>query len=108
MEFISRFVEPPPSSFFLFGPRGTGKSLWLRTAFPDALRLDLLDPATFQALQARPQHLIERVRGRPDARVVIVDEVQKVPELLSAVHLLIEEDRSRRFVLTGSSARKLK
>ena len=108
MDLLSRFLEPPASSFFLFGPRGTGKSLWLRAAFPDALRLDLLDPGTFQTLQARPEHFLERVRGRPDARVVVVDEVQKIPELLPAVHLLIEEDRSRRFVLTGSSPRKLK
>jgi predicted AAA+ superfamily ATPase len=108
MDFISRFVEPPASSFFLFGPRGTGKSRWLQAAFPNALRIDLLDPDTFQALQARPAHLLERVRGRPDARVVVVDEVQKVPELLPAVHLLIEEDRAKRFILTGSSPRKLK
>lgn len=108
MDLLPRFLQPPASNFFLFGPRGTGKSLWVRTAFPDALRIDLLDPAEFHSFQARPERLLERVRGLRDTPVVIIDEVQKVPELLSAVHLLIEEDPSRRFVLTGSSARKLK
>jgi predicted AAA+ superfamily ATPase len=108
MDLIPRFLRVPASSFFLFGPRGTGKSLWVRTAFPDAVRIDLLDPAEFQVFQSRPEHLLERVRGLRDAPVVIIDEVQKVPELLSAVHLLIEENPSRRFVLTGSSARKLR
>ncbi|HET6201978.1 MAG TPA: AAA family ATPase [Planctomycetota bacterium] len=108
IEVITRFFRPPRGSFFLFGPRGTGKSSWTRTAFPEALRVDLLDPETFRSLGARPERLAELVEGNPGRRVVVVDEVQKVPELLPVVHGLIEAKRGLQFVLTGSSARKLK
>ncbi|MBI5488224.1 MAG: ATP-binding protein [Deltaproteobacteria bacterium] len=108
MEVIDRFLRDPGQSFFLFGPRGTGKSTWTRLAFPDALRVDLLDLEAYRAYQSRPERLAEVVRGRRGKQVVVIDEIQKVPDLLSTVHLLIEEDRSRRFVLTGSSARKLR
>jgi len=108
MEFIRRFFQPPLGSFFLFGPRSTGKSTWLKQAFPEALWIDLLDPGTYRTYQARPERLMELVRGNRDRSVVVIDEVQKVPELLESVHLLMEEDKGRRFVLTGSSARKLR
>ena len=108
MEFVGRFFEPPESHFFLFGPRGTGKSTFLRQRFPKALFVDLLDPETYRNLQARPERLREMVEGDPSKEAVVIDEVQKVPELLSAVHQLIEERKDRRFILTGSSARKLK
>ncbi|MEE8586537.1 MAG: AAA family ATPase [Acidobacteriota bacterium] len=108
MEFVGRFFEPPESHFFLFGPRGTGKSTFLHQRFPKALFVDLLDPETCRNLQARPERLRELVEGDPSKRVVVIDEVQKVPQLLSAVHQLIEERKDRRFILTASSARKLK
>jgi predicted AAA+ superfamily ATPase len=108
METIPRFFSPPKRSFFLFGPRGTGKSTWIGELFPDALRLDLLDQTIHRELLARPERLAERVRGEPESRTVVIDEVQRIPALLSVVHQLIEERRSRRFVLTGSSARKLR
>ncbi|MBI4952780.1 MAG: ATP-binding protein [Myxococcales bacterium] len=108
MESHSRFIQDPGSSFFLFGPRGTGKSTWLRMRFPDALWLDLLDPETARSLQARPERLIELVAGARNRGVVVIDEVQRAPELLPVVHKLIEERRGLRFVLTGSSARKLR
>ncbi len=108
METIGRFFDLPDSSCFLFGPRGTGKSTWLRTRLPDALYIDLLAPDVLRAYEARPERLIEVVRAQPAPRPVVVDEVQKVPDLLPAVHLLIEEEPRRRFVLTGSSARKLR
>ncbi len=108
MEKVPRFFEAPSTSFFLFGPRGTGKSTWVKSAFPDALYIDLLDPASERAYSARPERLEERVHALPDGRAVVVDEVQKAPELLTVVHRLIEEKRGRTFVLTGSSARKLK
>ncbi len=96
----------PQASFFLLGPRGTGKSTWLRSCFPEAVFLDLLDDAVFRALSARPESLAHFVPpGHPDW--IVVDEVQKVPALLDEVHRLIES-RGWRFVLTGSSARKLK
>jgi predicted AAA+ superfamily ATPase len=108
MEFVPRFFTAPRGSFFLFGPRGTGKSLWTQVTFPEALRLDLLDPQSVHIYSARPTRLRELINGTPTARHVVIDEVQKVPELLPVVHALIEERRRLQFVLTGSSARKLK
>jgi uncharacterized protein len=108
MEVIDRFFNPPPGSFFLLGPRGTGKSLWTRRNLPDALRIDLLDPESFRLFQAKPERLRERLAAETKPRDVVIDEVQRVPEILSVVHALMEEDRSLRFVLTGSSARKLR
>lgn len=106
---VSRFFQDPGSSFFLFGPRGTGKSTWLRAAFPEALWLDLLEPDLERELSARPERLRQLVEGAPKAQVVVVDEVQRAPAVLTVVHQLIEQKRrGRRFVLTGSSARKLK
>jgi predicted AAA+ superfamily ATPase len=106
---VSRFFQNPGSSFFLFGPRGTGKSTWLRAAFPEALWLDLLEPDLERELSARPERLRQLVEGAPKAQVVVVDEVQRAPAVLTVVHQLIEQKRrGRRFVLTGSSARKLK
>ena len=107
MELVSRFFPLPRRSFFLFGPRGTGKSTWLECTLPDALFIDLLKPAVHRRLDARPENLFEMVQGSASTTVVI-DEVQRIPELLTVVHDLIEHDRERCFVLTGSSARKLR
>ncbi len=107
----SRIVRPPErDSFFLFGPRGTGKSSWVRSHFPDATYIDLLDSETYRRLLTRPNALSdywvpESPQRRP--RVVIIDEVQKVPAVLDEVHRLIESTRVQ-FVLTGSNARKLR
>ena len=108
MAFVGRFFDPPAQSFFLFGRRGTGKSAWTQRQYPGAVRVDLLHPATLQRFRARPERLFEVVRAEPAGRVIVIDEVQRVPELLSATHALIEEGQDRRFVLTGSSARKLR
>ncbi len=108
MATLPRFFDPPGASFFLFGPRGTGKSTWMREHLQEALWLDLLDPETARACAARPEHLREMADSRPGLRSIVIDEVQRVPELLSVVHQMIERDRVCRFVLTGSSARKLK
>lgn len=107
MDIIGRFLVPPSGSFFLFGPRGTGKSTWLRQRFLDALWLDLLDPALQREYLARPESLRDLVLGNEPGRVVVIDEVQKAPALLDVVHSLIESNRTV-FALTGSSARKLK
>lgn len=103
---FQRTLVPPTKSFFLFGPRGTGKSTWARTMFPDAAFVDLLDYATYAELLAHPDRL-EAIVSASKARSVVVDEVQRVPALLDEVHRLIESKKLR-FVLTGSSARKLR
>ena len=108
MEVIGRLFDPPASSFFLFGPRGTGKSTFAKGLFGDALVVDLLDPERSRALSARPEMLKEMVGGRQGTTTVLIDEIQKIPELLTVVHGLIESMRTVTFVLTGSSARKLK
>ena len=108
MELRRRFLTPPRQSFFLFGPRGTGKTTWLRQTFPDALIIDLLQPDVTRDLLARPERLTDLVRGAPARATVVLDEVQRVPELLNVVHALIESRDRRQFVLTGSSARKLR
>jgi predicted AAA+ superfamily ATPase len=108
METIRRFFEPPAGSFFLFGPRGTGKSTLVKGRFQDALYFDLLEPETFRALSANPERLRERLFASPAKRIVVVDEIQKVPQLLSLIHSLIEAKYGWQFILTGSSSRKLK
>jgi len=107
MAFVNRFFIPPEQSFFLFGPRGTGKSTWIKQRYPDAVFIDLLAPEVFRSYAARPERLRERVAGE-DGRIIVIDEVQKVPELLDVTHELLEKHPGLRFVLTGSSARKLK
>ena len=104
---IPRLLQKPERSFFLFGPRGTGKSTWLQQVLPDALRLDLLDASLFLDLSREP-HLLEAIVGnRPEKSWVVLDEIQKIPTLLDEVHRLMESKRWR-FALCGSSARKLR
>lgn len=103
----SRLQRPPKGSFFLFGVRGAGKTTWTRDLFPDAHVVDLLDESRYQTLLANPGELALELRALPRARIVVLDEVQRVPALLNEVHRAIEETR-RRFVLLGSNARRLK
>lgn len=105
---LGRFFHDPLTHYFLFGPRGTGKSTWLHARYPDALWIDLLAPEAHRQFAARPERLRELVAGNADREVVVIDEVQKVPELLDVVHELIERRLGPRFILTGSSARKLR
>ncbi|MFC1763113.1 ATP-binding protein [Planctomycetota bacterium] len=105
---VPRFFRSCSGSYFLFGPRGTGKSTWLAQHYPQALLVDLLDAVAFREYSSRPERLAELVHGNPSAVTVIVDEVQRAPELLPVVHALIEEHGGQQFILTGSSARKLK
>ena len=108
MEFVDRYFTDPELSFFLFGPRGTGKSTWLKRQYKDALYIDLLSPELFRRYAAKPERLREAVEGNPDKQIIIIDEIQKVPNLLDIVHQLIEEKKELKFILTGSSSRKLK
>jgi len=90
-------------SHFLFGPRATGKSWLIRHQLLDAQIIDLLNSDTFDRLLRRPASLGEEI----NKKIVVIDEIQKIPRLLDEVHRLIEE-RGVFFLLTGSSARKLK
>ncbi|MFC1825300.1 ATP-binding protein [Thermodesulfobacteriota bacterium] len=108
MEFVPRFFQDISQSYFLFGPRGTGKSTWIEYMLGDAVRIDLLDPEVFRAYSARPERLREIAEAQDPGATIVIDEIQKVPQLLDVVHQLIEKKIGWRFVLTGSSARKLK
>ena len=94
------------SSVFLFGPRGTGKTSWVKTNYPNAMYIDLLDYQTFMRYFNQPDQLRHDI---PEnfSDWIIIDEVQKAPTILNEVHRLIEE-RGYRFILTGSSARSLR
>jgi predicted AAA+ superfamily ATPase len=93
-------------SVLLFGARQTGKSTLLRTRFKQARCVDLLAADTYRQLSFRPESLRESLN--PTESLIIIDEIQKLPSLLDEVHLLIERNKALRFILTGSSARKLR
>jgi predicted AAA+ superfamily ATPase len=93
-------------SFFLFGPRGVGKTTWIQKRLPEALYLDLLDHQLYLELLTRPERLRDLIPAGYDGWIVL-DEVQRAPLVLNEVHRLIET-RGYRFVLTGSSARSLR
>lgn len=100
-------INPQSShSAFLFGPRGTGKTSWIKQSFSDACYIDLLETETFNELLANPSRLQTRL-PRETKNWIIIDEIQKIPELLNEVHRLIEAKKYR-FILTGSSARSLR
>ena len=103
----ARFLQTPHRSTFLFGARGTGKSTWLRERFPQAATYDLLDTGEALRLAKEPSVLYRELSALPAEAWAVIDEVQKVPALLDEVHRLIETRRLR-FVLSGSSARKLR
>ncbi|MGH9391697.1 MAG: ATP-binding protein, partial [Vicinamibacteria bacterium] len=102
-----RLLTPPEQSFFLFGPRGSGKSTWANGAFPGAYRFDLLDEGLYQELLSDASRFAALLRTFEPGGWVWVDEVQRLPSLLNEVHRFIE-DAGLRFILTGSSARKLR
>ena len=103
----ARLLPKPASSAFLFGPRGTGKSTWLRDHFPGAAVYDLLDTGEALRLAVQPKLLYHELSMLSPGAWVVIDEVQKAPAVLDEVHRLIETRRLR-FVLSGSSARKLR
>ena len=107
MAVYDRLLTRPDQSFFLLGLRGVGKSRWVRTALPRAVRLDLLDERLYQDLLADPSLFAASLGELRPGDWAVVDEVQRLPALLNEVHRLIEERRLR-FALLGSSARKLK
>lgn len=104
---IERIYRIPSSSFFLFGPRGVGKSTWVRRHASLALEIDLLSHRQFLQLQRDPSYLEAITHKLKQGDTIFIDEIQKLPELLDEVHRLIET-RQFNFILTGSSARKLR
>lgn len=108
MAIKGRFFQPAQGSYFLFGPRGTGKSTWLKHHIPEAHYIDLLAPDVFRSYSAKPERLKDLAEAFEHKSTLIIDEIQKLPELLDVVHQLIEERPDIQFILTGSSSRKLK
>jgi predicted AAA+ superfamily ATPase len=104
---IKRLLKAPDRSFFLFGPRGVGKTTWLKNVLAEAVYFDLLESSLFLELSQNPDHLGPMIGERPENSWVVIDEIQKIPELLDEVHRLIET-KEWRFALCGSSARKLR
>jgi len=94
------------ASYFLFGPRGCGKTTWVRSFFNQATYIDLLDQQIYLDVRGSPDH-IWRYFPKDRSIPIIIDEIQKVPELLNEVHRAIEHE-GRHFILTGSSARSLR
>ncbi len=105
-QFPRHLAAPKDRSFFLFGPRGVGKTAWTRATFPNARSFDLLDGATYARFAGAPEALGDAI-PRGERGPIVLDEIQRLPQLLNEVHRLIE-DRKLRFVLTGSSARSLR
>ena len=97
----------PEKSFFLWGPRQTGKTTLLKAIYPDAIRIDLLKTDELMRYLRRPALLREEAVLQPPRRLIVIDEIQKAPALLDEVHFLIEEEK-RVFGLCGSSARKVR
>ena len=89
----------------LLGPRGTGKTTWLRHVLPEALWFDLLRTQVFLDLSQRPETFRQQIEALPRGRWVVVDEVQRLLSLLHEVHALISEHGLGSLLFSGSSAR---
>src|SRR2546426_8284761 len=104
-----RQLRLPDRSFFLFGPRGTGKTTWLRQVLPKALWFDLVRDAELLRLMRDPDAFRNQVEALPARTWIVVDEVQRHPALLNDVQdLIARHGRRYRYALTGSSARRLR
>ena len=105
--YIKRLLDVPNRSFFLFGPRGVGKSTWLEKTMQDAVFFNLLDSSLYLELSQNPTNLEALAGNIPEGSWIVIDEIQKIPTLLDEVHRLMEK-KGWRFALCGSSARKLR
>jgi predicted AAA+ superfamily ATPase len=104
---INRMITFPDQSFFLFGPRGTGKTTWINHKFPDAYKINLLDESLYQSYLMDISLFAGELRALKKGDWVFIDEIQRLPNVLNEVHRFIEE-LGLQFILTGSSARKLR
>lgn len=110
MQMIERKLHLPPSgeeTFFLWGPRQTGKSTLLRATYPDAIWIDLLKAEEFRRYLQHPELLRQELPDDGHGSFVVIDEIQKIPALLDEIHWL-HENRNVRFALCGLSAHKVK
>jgi predicted AAA+ superfamily ATPase len=109
MAMFPRDLEVPSQSFFLLGPRGTGKTTWLKRRFPTATWFDLLRAKQYLPLLRNPDLFRLRVVALPPGSWIVVDEIQRLPSLLDEIHAILNDyPKKYRFALSGSSARKLK
>lgn len=106
--YIPRILNPPEGNYFLLGPRGTGKSTWLRHRYPGAIRIDLLLGDEERRFSAYPEKIRDVAKALPKGSILILDEIQRVPRLLPEIHALIEEKNEIQYIMTGSSSRKLR
>ncbi|MCP4153722.1 MAG: ATP-binding protein [bacterium] len=106
-KYLKRVLPVPKQSFFLFGPRGTGKTTWVNHEFKNAHRFNLLDESLYQSYLADVSQFANQLRALEPGSQVFVDEIQRLPNLLNEVHRFMEE-QNLHFILSGSSARKLK
>ena len=106
-KYIDRLLNVPSQSFFLFGPRGTGKTTWVNHQFQKAYRVNLLNESLYQSYLADISQFANELRTLESGSWVFVDEIQRLPNLLNEVHRFMEEKKLQ-FILTASSARKLK
>ena len=105
----ARRLGPPTRSFLLLGPRGTGKTTWLRARLPNAHWYNLLLDREQLRLMRDPQLFRQEIEALPSGSWVVVDEIQKLPSLMNEIHdALASAPRRWRFALTGSSARRLR
>ncbi|MCY4356018.1 MAG: AAA family ATPase [Gammaproteobacteria bacterium] len=102
-----RLLNLPERSFFLFGPRGTGKSVWLNQTLANAsLRIDLLKSGDYLRCKRDPEMTAREVAALEDSNSwIVIDEVQKLPQLLNEIHAILFEREHFRFALSGSSTR---
>ena len=106
--FIPRLMKPPQESYFLLGPRGTGKSTWLLHQYPQTVRIDLLLGEEERRFLAHPERIHAIAASIQSGGALIIDEIQRVPHLLPQIHALIEEKKGIQYIMTGSGARKLR
>ena len=106
--YTPRLLRPPEESYFLLGPRGTGKSTWLRHQYPSAMRIDLLLGEEERRYSAYPEKIRDIAAELPEGSTLILDEIQRVPRLLPEIHFLIEQKRKIQYIMTASSTRKLR
>ena len=105
MERILNLDTSANNAFFLWGARKTGKTTYLKCTFKEALYIDLLKTNIAQKYEIKPDLLREEIVANKPA-LVIIDEIQKIPPLLDEIHWCLENTPSK-FILCGSSARKL-